>query len=440
MSKKYKAAFITLGCRVNQYETRAVKEAFESLGFETGDFSEKCDVYVINTCTVTSESDRKSMQMIRRARNTGGKEAVVIAMGCMVQINPEKSAKIEEIDLAVGNKDKISCAQKAMEILKSKKREKTVEVSDISGKREIDSAKITGSDLTKAFLKICDGCNNSCAYCIIPKARGSVCSKTVAEVKSEVETLCENGYKEVVLTGIETAAYGKDINSDLVTLVENVNECEKLERIRLGSLEPTIINEKSVLRLKKCKKFMPHYHLSLQSGCDAVLNAMRRKYNTKMFLDVVRILRENIGDVTLTTDIIVGFPGETEEMFLETQEFVKKCGFLYVHIFPYSDRAGTLSSKMNNKIDAQTKRKRAQRLKKTMLETRKEVLSNFLGTEREVLVEKTEGKYAFGHTDNFIETRFENTGKKVKKNDMVKVKLTDFPESAEYVNAEVVKV
>ncbi|MBR4979056.1 MAG: tRNA (N(6)-L-threonylcarbamoyladenosine(37)-C(2))-methylthiotransferase MtaB [Clostridia bacterium] len=440
MNKKYKAAFITLGCRVNQYETRAVKEAFEKLGFETGDFSEKCDVYVINTCTVTSESDRKSMQMIRRARNTGGKDAVVIAMGCMVQINPEKSAKIGEIDLAVGNKDKISCAQKALDILKSKKREKTVEVSDISGKRDIDSAKITGSDLTKAFLKICDGCNNSCAYCIIPKARGSVCSKSVPEVKSEVETLCDNGYKEVVLTGIETAAYGKDINSDLVTLVENVNTCKGLKRIRLGSLEPTFINEKSIARLQKCEKFMPHYHLSLQSGCDAVLNAMRRKYNTKMFLDVVRTLRDNIRDVTLTTDIIVGFPGETEEMFRETVDFVKKCGFLYVHIFPYSDRAGTEASKMKNKIDAQTKRKRALALKKAMLETRKSVISGFLGTEREVLVEKTEGKYAFGHTDNFIETKFENTGKKVKKNDIVKVKLKGFPESAEYAEAEICEV
>ncbi|MBO4343082.1 MAG: tRNA (N(6)-L-threonylcarbamoyladenosine(37)-C(2))-methylthiotransferase MtaB [Clostridia bacterium] len=440
MNKKYKAAFITLGCRVNQYETRAVKEAFEKLGFETGDFSEKCDVYVINTCTVTSESDRKSMQMIRRARNTGGKDAVVIAMGCMVQINPEKSAKIGEIDLAVGNKDKISCAQKALDILKSKKREKTVEVSDISGKRDIDSAKITGSDLTKAFLKICDGCNNSCAYCIIPKARGSVCSKSVPEVKSEVETLCDNGYKEVVLTGIETAAYGKDINSDLVTLVESVNSCEKLARIRLGSLEPTFINEKSIARLQKCEKFMPHYHLSLQSGCDAVLNAMRRKYNTKMFLDVVRTLKDNIRDVTLTTDIIVGFPGETEEMFRETVDFVKKCGFLYVHIFPYSDRAGTEASKMKNKIDAQTKRKRALALKKAMLETRKSVISGFLGTEREVLVEKTEGKYAFGHTDNFIETKFENTGKKVKKNDIVKVKLKGFPESAEYAEAEICEV
>lgn len=440
MNKKYKAAFITLGCRVNQYETRAVKEAFEKLGFETGDFSEKCDVYVINTCTVTSESDRKSMQMIRRARNTGGKDAVVIAMGCMVQINPEKSAKIGEIDLAVGNKDKISCAQKALDILKSKKREKTVEVSDISGKRDIDSAKITGSDLTKAFLKICDGCNNSCAYCIIPKARGSVCSKSVPEVKSEVETLCENGYKEVVLTGIETAAYGKDINSDLVTLVENVNTCKGLKRIRLGSLEPTFINEKSIARLQKCEKFMPHYHLSLQSGCDAVLNAMRRKYNTKMFLDVVRTLKDNIRDVTLTTDIIVGFPGETEEMFRETVDFVKKCGFLYVHIFPYSDRAGTEASKMKNKIDAQTKRKRALALKKAMLETRKSVISGFLGTEREVLVEKTEGKYAFGHTDNFIETKFENTGKKVKKNDIVKVKLKGFPESAEYAEAEICEV
>ncbi len=439
--KKYKAAFITLGCRVNQYETRAVKEAFEKLGFETGEFDEKCDVYVINTCTVTSESDRKSMQMIRRARNNGGKNAVVAVMGCMVQANPEKAQKIEEADIIFGNKDKTECANKVLALIKSKKREKTTHISDISDEKQIDKMKITGSDITKAFVKICDGCNNNCAYCIIPKARGKVRSKLVSEVRDEVEGLCEKGFKEVVLTGIETAAYGKDLkDADLVSLVENINSCEKLKRIRLASLEPTVITENSVKRLKNCEKLMPHYHLSLQSGSDEVLKKMRRKYNTKMFYDVVKTLYDNICGVTLTTDIIVGFPGETEEMFKKTVQFVKKCGFLYVHIFPYSDRKGTASSEMKEKIDAQTKHKRARILKKIMIETRKETLNKFLNTEREVLVEKTDGKYAYGHTDNFIETQFELSGKDIKENDIVKVKLVDIPENADFVNAKLLEV
>ena len=441
-TKNKKVAFYTLGCRVNQYETRALEEAFENQGFDIGTFDEKCDVYVINTCTVTAESDRKSRQMIRRARKLGGSDAVVMATGCMVQTMGQ-DVNLSEFDYACGTREKMSVVTKALELLKQRRGKSEVIQTDFDKYTGIEKMSISGSDTTRAFLKICDGCNNNCSYCIIPKARGPICSKTRDDICSEVRKLCENGWREVVLTGIETAAYGKDMKGESLSgLIEEVNSLDvELHRIRLGSLEPAFMKREVVEKFASCKKLMPHYHLSLQSGCDDVLRAMRRKYNTKQFLQVLDNLRELIPDVTFTTDIIVGFPGETEEMFEQTCEFVRKCGFLYVHIFPYSDRNGTEASKMSGKISTNDKKERAAQLNEVMLETRRKILDKYKGKTRQVLVETVTDGVAAGHTDNFIEVRVEvgeNTD--IQKNSLINVKIGEPCKTADFVWAVLEKV
>ena len=436
--KPYTAAFYTLGCRVNQYETRAVEEAFMAKGFAIGSFEEPCDVYVINTCTVTAESDRKSRQLIRRARKIGGKNAIVMAMGCMVQTSPRETARILGLDYAVGNREKLTLADVAWEMLAGKKPDVRVHTGDDASFP--DRMRVTGSDNTRAFLKIADGCDNRCSYCIIPTARGTVRSKLPQAVCEEVCTLVRNGCREVVFTGIETAAYGKDLaDTDLVSLIGQVEALDDAcpDRIRLGSLEPTVLKPERVRSFAAFRHMMPHYHLSLQSGSDAVLAAMRRKYNTRMFYEVLCDLRRTIPDVTVTTDIIVGFPGETEEMFEQTVDFVRKCAFLFVHIFPYSDRAGTEASRMSGKIGDAEKKRRAARLKEVMLDVRRKVLSAYIGTERTVLVETVTDGVAAGHTDNFIETSFAADGQiPVTVNRLVTVRLTGISADCTHMQAE----
>lgn len=448
-NNKKRVAFYTLGCRVNQYETRAAEEAFQKAGFEIGSFDEPCDVYVINTCTVTAESDRKSRQMIRRAKKIGGSDAIVLAMGCMVQVNPDKAKELDGLDYGVGTRNKMDLVEKAIKLLENKKKVTEIVTTDFTRCDTMEKMVISGADTTRVFLKISDGCNNNCSYCIIPKARGNVCSKSVDEVKAEIKGLCLEGYREIVLTGVETVAYGKDMeNIDLSMLVCEVNSLDcPIYRIRLGSIEPTFIKEETVKRLASCKKMMPHYHMSLQSGCDSVLAGMRRKYNTARFLKGLSLLREHIPNVTFTTDIIVGFPGETEEMFQKTCDYVRECGFLYVHIFPYSDRDGTDASKMNNKVPEDVKKDRAARLKTVMLEVRREIVGKYLGTVRPVLIENVRDGVATGHTDNFIEVRFRcdlDTGIQneiytgIQKNSVINVRLTELSEDLEYVNGQIV--
>ncbi len=426
----YRAAFETLGCRVNQYETRAVEEAFTAHGFSVGRFTEKCDVYVINTCTVTAESDRKSRQMIRRARKSGGEDAVVIALGCMVQVSPDETAAIKGLDLAFGTRDKLQCVQAALALLDERRVRGTrpaVYVSDLTDRRETDAMRVTGADTTRAFVKIADGCDNRCAYCVIPQARGEVCSKAPEDVCREVTGLVNAGYREVVLTGIETAAYGKDrADADLITLLEQVNALPvPLDRIRLGSLEPTVFKPQVVARLAALDRLMPHFHLSMQSGSSRTLAAMRRKYNASQFFNTVSLLKNTIPDLLLTTDIIVGFPGETEEQFSETVESVQKCGFSFVHIFPYSDRKGTEAAAFADKVPEEEKIKRAALLKEQMLSVRKDVLSPFFGTQRTVLVETVKNGFAAGYTDNYIEVRFPSRDASLK-NRLCRVTLEKF--------------
>ena len=451
--EKYTAAFYTLGCRVNQYETRAIEEAFAADGFEILPFEQKCDVYVINTCTVTAQSDRKSRQIIRRAVKTGGENAVVIVTGCMSQTNPTDTAKICGVDAVCGNGDKLMCARLAKQLI-AKKRETNSQgikeksdtlsehtalnlVADISAFGEIEHMSVHGSDNTRAFLKIVDGCDNKCSYCIIPKARGHVRSKDLDEIEAECKSITDAGCREIVFTGIETAAFGKDAGITLADLAERVSHIENLKRIRFGSLEPTVITEDFARRLSSIDKVMPHFHLSLQSGSDRILAKMRRKYNTRMFLEKLQLLRRYFENVEITTDIIVGFPGETEEMFQETLCFAEKCKFLYIHIFPYSDRAGTEASEMPDKLSDKTKRQRAARLDEVMRKTRTSVLEKYKGCHAKVLWEtKAYGMY-HGYTQNYIEVKIpEANAPKLLPNDISDVILGSVCENAEYLDAQ----
>lgn len=429
-------AFCTLGCRVNQYETRAVEEAFIKKGFSVGKFTEKCDVYVINTCTVTGESDRKSRQMIRRAVKNGKGEAVVAVMGCMSQVDADAVRKIDGVSVVLGNGGKMSCVDAVMSLMG---RTSNVDacvpvynVPDIYCYDKIEDMSVTGSDNTRAFLKVVDGCENHCSYCIIPSARGKVRSKTPEKVVEECKAICEIGScREIVLTGIETAAYGIDLGCDLATLVEKVAENPDVKRIRLGSLEPTVLKEDFVKRLSQISSFMPHFHLSLQSGSNSVLARMKRKYNTKMFYEKLELLRKYFPDCEITTDIIVGFPGETQEEFEETLEFIEKCRFLYIHIFPYSDRKDTAASKMDGKLSLEEKTKRCAVLNKEMLRIRRDILNGYIGRKMPVLCEQAKNGLVHGYTQNFIEVRFEN--KDAKPNDIIDITLSRIKNEGEYV-------
>ena len=433
MNKKLKASFYTLGCRVNQYETRAVEESFIKAGFEIGSFSEKCDVYVINTCTVTGESDRKSRQMIRRAVKCGGNDAVVAVMGCMSQTDKDVASAIPGVSVVIGNGEKMSCVEKVLNKLdENAVKQNLFDVTDIFSYDKIEEMSVTGSDNTRAFLKVVDGCENKCSYCIIPSARGRVRSKPADKVYAESKNITDIGLcREIVLTGIETAAYGKDIGSSLDELVKIVAQNKEIRRIRLGSLEPTVLKEDFVKALSEIPVFMPHFHLSLQSGSDGVLARMKRKYNTKMFYDKLLLLKKHFPNLMVTTDIIVGFPGETEKEFQETAEFVRKCGFLYAHIFPYSDRKDTPASKMDNKLSDKEKQQRAKALNEVMLETRQKVLQQMQGKQAFVLCETVKNGYAHGYTENYVEVRIKDTT--LAPNDIVKVTLTDIAQNAEFM-------
>ncbi|MBQ8759653.1 MAG: tRNA (N(6)-L-threonylcarbamoyladenosine(37)-C(2))-methylthiotransferase MtaB [Clostridia bacterium] len=433
-TNKKTVAFCTLGCRVNQYETRAVEESFIKRGFEIGKFTDKCDAYVINTCTVTGESDRKSRQMIRRAVKYGKGKAVVAVMGCMSQTDAETVAKIDGVNVVIGNGDKMSVVDRViagMGIV-SEANIPVHCVPDIHLYESIEDMSVTGSDNTRAFLKVVDGCENHCSYCIIPSARGKVRSKTPEKVVEECRDICKVGScREIVLTGIETAAYGRDLGCDLATLVEMVSQNPDVRRIRLGSLEPTVLKEDFVRRLSKVKSFMPHFHLSLQSGSDSVLARMKRKYNTKMFYEKLELLRKVFPDCEITTDIIVGFPGETREEFEETLSFIEKCRFLYIHIFPYSDRKGTLASNMSGKLPLEEKTKRCAELNEKMVNIRREILQGYIGRKMPVLCETTKNGLVHGYTPNFIETRFENMN--ASPNDIIEIELCEVDKNAEFV-------
>lgn len=395
-------AFYTLGCKVNQYETNAMIQKFIENGDNIVDFSEKADVYIINTCTVTNMSDRKSRQIIRRTKELN-KDAVVVAIGCYAQVAKKNLEEIKEIDLILGTNEKNDIVKYVLKYKESNQKQECI--TDVMQQKEfMDFGNITYTSKSRAVIKVQDGCDMFCSYCIIPYARGRVRSRDPKRVISEITNIVEDGIKEVVITGIHIASYGKDFKNEykLIDLLEDINKIEGLERIRLGSLEPKIIDEEFVERLSKLSKICNHFHLSLQSGCDETLKRMNRRYDTAEFEHVVEIIRKHYPDVALTTDIIVGFPGETEEEFNNTYEFLEKINFYKMHIFKYSQRSGTKAASMQNQIDGNIKEQRSKKL--IELSDNNEKIQNkmYIGKTLEVLFEEREGEFVKGHTKNYI--------------------------------------
>lgn len=407
-----KAALHNLGCKVNAYETEAMQELLEQNGYEIVPFQEGADIYIINTCTVTNMADRKSRQMIHRAKKMNP-DAIVVAAGCYVQAQ-ENSDKIDEcIDIVIGNNKKQNLIEILEEYEQKRKEADGVfvqqEVIDINHTKEYEELHLTKTaEHTRAYIKVQDGCNQFCTYCIIPYMRGRVRSRRKEEVVEEVSALAANGYKEVVLTGIHLSSYGVDFEEKetLLSLIQAVHAIEGIERIRLGSLEPRIITEEFASALSALPKICPHFHLSLQSGCEETLKRMNRRYSAEEYFEKCMLLRKYFENPALTTDIIVGFPGETEEEFEESRVFVEKVNFYETHIFKYSKRQGTKAAVMPNQVPEPEKTKRSNTLLALDERNRKAYEEQFSGKETEILVEEQmekDGKtYWIGHTKEYI--------------------------------------
>lgn len=407
-----KAALHNLGCKVNAYETEAMQELLEQNGYEIVPFQEGADIYIINTCTVTNMADRKSRQMIHRAKKMNP-DAIVVAAGCYVQAQ-ENSDKIDEcIDIVIGNNKKQNLIEILEEYEQKRKEADGVfvqqEVIDINHTKEYEELHLTKTaEYTRAYIKVQDGCNQFCTYCIIPYMRGRVRSRRKEEVVEEVSALAANGYKEVVLTGIHLSSYGVDFEEKetLLSLIQAVHAIEGIERIRLGSLEPRIITEEFASALSALPKICPHFHLSLQSGCEETLKRMNRRYSAEEYFEKCMLLRKYFENPALTTDIIVGFPGETEEEFEESRAFVEKVNFYETHIFKYSKRQGTKAAVMPNQVPEPEKTKRSNTLLALDERNRKAYEEQFSGKETEILVEEQmekDGKtYWIGHTKEYI--------------------------------------
>ncbi len=427
---KKTVAFCTLGCKVNQYETDAMRGSFEAEGYEVKEFSQEASVYVINTCTVTNMADRKSRQMMHRAKKKNP-DGIIVAVGCYVQAAKEQLEEDTLIDLVIGNNMKSQVVQIVEQYIQDNRHteDRDAYVADIAHSHEYETMHIeTVSEHTRAYIKIQDGCNQFCSYCIIPYARGRVRSRKMEDILQEVRNLTANGYKEIVLTGIHISSYGLDFehtadeqedygpfkNSALIDLIEALSGIEGLERIRLGSLEPRIITENFVRRLCKVPQICPHFHLSLQSGCDETLKRMNRHYTTALYLEKCGILRQYFDRPALTTDVIVGFPGETEEEFAQTERFLEMVHFSDMHIFKYSKRRGTKAADMPNQIDPQIQSVRSEKLIALGERMKDDFLEACKDQEQIVLIEEeTEidgTKYMTGHSKNYIRCAFEMDG------------------------------
>ena len=428
-------ALHNLGCKVNGYEMDVMQQMLQEKGYKIVSFDERADIYIVNTCTVTNIADRKSRQMLHRAKKKNP-DAIVVAVGCYVQAGGEEVLKDEGIDLAVGNnrkKDLVAILEKYMEEGPANSNRKTLEhttIIDIGKTAEYEEMQLQEtSGHTRAYIKIQDGCNQFCSYCIIPYARGRVRSRSQEDILTEVRGLAEKGYKETVLTGIHISSYGMDKGKPaLLELLKGIHGIDGIERIRLGSLEPRIVTEEFARELGKLPKLCPHFHLSLQSGCDATLKRMNRHYTTGEYYEKVRILRRVFGDPAITSDIIVGFPGETEEEFQETKAFLEKIKFYEMHVFKYSKRKGTPAAVMENQVPEETKASRSNLLLTMEKMQSKEFRETFLGREEEILFE--EGKeiggdfYQIGHTKQYVKVA--KKSEKSLSNTIIAGKITKF--------------
>ena len=407
-----KAALHNLGCKVNAYETEAMEQQLKERGYEIVPFDEKADVYIINTCSVTNIADRKSRQMLHRAKKLNP-ESVVVAAGCYVQVASEELKKDASVDIVIGNNKKAELADILDEYLGNVHEEEEAEVfvTDLSHGSDYEALHLEQpSDHTRAFIKVQDGCNQFCTYCIIPFARGRVRSRKIEEVLSEVETLAAKGYKEVVLTGIHLSSYGVDFPKEeresLLSLIQAVSRVEGISRIRLGSLEPRIITEEFLEGIVKTGKVCPHFHLSLQSGCNKTLKNMNRRYSAQEYAEKCELIRKFYPAPALTTDVIVGFPGETEEEFEASRAFIDRINFYETHIFKYSRREGTRAAVMDGQVPDSVKTKRSALLLELGKKKQWEYEEKLLGTTREVLMEEAVviggETWQVGHTKEYV--------------------------------------
>lgn len=426
-SNKKTASILTLGCRVNQYESDYIMQTLSQMGFSQVPFGEQADVTIINTCTVTAESDRKSRQMIRRAVSASP-NGIVIVTGCYAETGKDKVSHIDGVTYVTGNSKKSKVPAVVAELTVGN--DTIVDVDDIFS-AQFDPMMLTSPERIRSYIKIEDGCENRCSYCIIPSARGKVRSKEYSQIICEARALREAGAREVILTGIETASYGRDFarepyyGASLADVIEGVADIG-YERIGLGSLEPTVMNSSFTERIAEVGVLMPHFHLSVQSGSTTVLNRMRRRYNGKMLEEAIFRLKSAIPDVTLSADIIVGFPGETDEEFAETLEFIKKTEFLHLHIFPYSIREGTEAATMKDQIPGPVKTERLHILSGEQAKIKEKLLADYVIFHAEnpvnVLVETVTDGVADGHSEHFVEVKFDGSEDMIGK--IVQVSLT----------------
>ena len=450
-----KVHFISLGCKTNQYETNAMEQSFINKGYEIAK-DEKADIYIVNTCSVTNIAERKSRQMLRRAKALNP-DAIVVASGCYAQVAKDDISKIKEVDLILGINEKNNIVELIEKYIKEKNNEQKTKqiVSDVMHQNEYEEfGKATFTEENRAVIKIQDGCDRFCTYCIIPYARGKVRSRNPENIIEEIKQISKNGIQEVVLTGIHIASYGKDFTKEktnlyrkkfgydenyiefnpkddlatggfrLIELLEQLNKINEIKRIRLGSIEPKLITQEFIKRLSKLEKICNHFHLSLQSGCNETLNRMNRRYTVEEFENSVNLIRNNFNDVALTTDIIVGFPNETDEEFESTYKFLQKIKFYKMHIFKYSPKKGTVAEKMDGQVDGSIKELRSQKLIKLSNENQIEFNKNELGKSLKVLFEEIDKDgYFKGHTSNYITVKVKT--KENLENKILDVKITD---------------
>lgn len=410
-----KVGICTLGCKVNTYESEYVLSLFKEKGYEIGEFTEICDIYIINTCSVTNTSDAKSRKMIHQAVRRN-KDACVVAMGCFIEAN--KDIHIDGVDILIGNKDKSKIVDLVEEYFKNRNEIRNL-YEDLG--TEFENMEIHSFDgRTRAFVKIQDGCENFCTYCIIPYVRGKCRSKDPDLVIEEITSLVNNGYQEIVLTGIHTGNYGADLDIDFASLLERIVHIPKLHRLRISSIEATELNDRVLKLLENNSVIANHLHIPLQSGSKSVMKAMNRKYQKEEYEEIINKIRSIRPDISISTDVIVGFPGETEEDFIESYEFCKKIGFSKIHVFPYSLRDGTAAAKFKNQVDSKVKKERVKKLTELSNELEEEYMKKFVGKEIEVLVERTSDEESFGHTSNFLLVKIP---KKYHQEDLVTVKI-----------------
>ena len=418
-----KVAIYTLGCKVNTYESEYVINKFKEKKYEIVDFKDDtADIYLINTCTVTNTSDQKSRKMIRRAKNKN-KNAIVVAMGCFTQIRENDNSIMDYVDIVIGNNDK----SKIVDIIDGyiNNKQKIIDVKNINNVKFEDMELSVFNTRTRALIKIEDGCENFCSYCIIPYVRGRVRSKEPKKVIKEAEKLVKNGYKEIVLTGIHTGHYGSDLkNYDFSDLLSDLELIDGLERIRISSIEITELNDKFINVLRKSNKIVNHIHIPLQAGSDKILKLMNRKYDTKYFLDKINKIRSVRPNMAFTTDVIVGFPGETTSDFEDTILFVKKANFSGGHVFPFSKRNGTVAAKMNNQLTNEEKHERSKRLIEVFAKLEEEYYKSFIGKTVSVLVESKKDNILTGHTDNYLKVSFVSKDNLINK--FINIKITEY--------------